>query len=88
MWPVPKNDHFFSGNFVRTKIAEPVSSTVIAMPSPNFCAPAASEEETVIFARTRTSGKACVPIRMAPWLCSMSSRWPALTGIVREKSRS
>ena len=88
MWPLPKNDHFFSGNFVRTKMAEPVSSTVTEIPSPNFCAPAASEDETRIVARIRTSGSTWVPMRRAPWLCSMSSRCPALNGNVLENSRS
>ena len=55
-----------------------MSSTAITMPSPNFCAPSSSDEDTVIFAWIRTSGSACVPIRSVPWLCSISSRCAGL----------
>jgi len=87
-WPRPVKVAPWSGYFVRMAIVDPRSSTVTLIPSPNFCAHSPSDEETVIFARTRTSESACVPIRSAPWLCSISSCCPALTGRVFEKSRS
>ncbi len=39
-------------------------------------------------ASMRTSGSLCVRIRRAPWLCSISSFWPALTATVFENVRS
>ena len=80
--------HFFSGYLVRTAIAPPVSSTVIAIASPKVLASPVADVETSIRARMRTSGAECVVIRSAPWLWSMSRRWPGLTATVFVKSRS
>ncbi len=68
MWPLPEKCHFLSGYVVRTTTADAVSSTAMTMPSPNFWAPSASEEDTVMWALMRISGTGCDEMRIAPWL--------------------
>ena len=79
--------HFFSGYLLRTTIAPPDSSTVIAIASPKVLASPVADVETSIRAWMRSSGAVCVVMRSLPWLWSMSRRWPGLTGSVFEKSR-